>query len=39
VPGPQLPGIEHKVFGASHFIQEDKGEELAAEIIRFVRWF
>jgi len=39
VPGAPLPGIEHKVFAASHFSQEDVGEELAAEIIGFVRRF
>jgi haloalkane dehalogenase len=39
VPGAQLPGIEHKVFAASHFSQEDVGEELAAEIVGFVRRF
>jgi len=39
VPGAQLAGIEHKVFMASHFSQEDVGEELAAEIIAFVRRF
>ena len=36
IPGAQLPGIEHKVFAASHFSQEDVGPELAAEIVSFV---
>jgi haloalkane dehalogenase len=39
IPGAQLPGIEHKVYPASHFIQEDMGEELAAEIVSFMRRF
>jgi haloalkane dehalogenase len=39
IPGAQLPGIEHKVFAASHFSQEDVGPELAAEISGFVRRF
>ncbi len=37
VPGAKLAGVEHKVYRASHFIQEDMGEELAAEIVRFIR--
>ena len=37
VPGAQRAGIEHEVLAASHFIQEDRGEELAAKIIDFVR--
>lgn len=37
IPGAQRPGIEHKVYRASHFIQEDMGEELAAEIVRFIK--
>ncbi len=39
VPGAKLPGIEHKVFRASHFSQEDVGEDLAAAIIAFVPRF
>jgi len=39
VPGARLPGIEHKVYTASHYIQEDMGEELAEEITRFIRSF
>ncbi len=39
VPGASLPGIEHRRFAASHFSQEDVGEELAAEIVAFVRRF
>ena len=39
IPGASLPGIEHKVFRASHFIQEDLGEEIAAEMVTFVRRF
>jgi haloalkane dehalogenase len=39
VPGAKLPGLEHRVHGASHFIQEDVGERLAAEILRFVERF
>jgi haloalkane dehalogenase len=37
IPGAQLPGIEHKVYRASHFIQEDCGPEIAADIIRFMQ--
>jgi len=39
IPGARLPGIEHKVYAASHFIQEDCGAELAAEIVRFIERF
>jgi haloalkane dehalogenase len=39
IPGASLPGIEHKVFAASHFSQEDVGPELAAEIVSLVRRF
>lgn len=36
IPGASLPGIEHRVLRASHFIQEDMGEELARHILAFV---
>jgi haloalkane dehalogenase len=39
IPGASLPGVEHKVFRASHFIQEDMGEELAEEIVALARRF
>ena len=39
IPGAKRPGVEHKVFPASHFSQEDMGEELAAEIIAFIERF
>jgi haloalkane dehalogenase len=39
IPGTQLPGIEHKVYRASHFIQEDLGAELAADMISFISAF
>ena len=39
IPGAQLPGIDHKVFAASHFIQEDMGEEVAVEMIKFIEQF
>jgi haloalkane dehalogenase len=39
IPGARRPGIEHKVYAASHFIQEDCGEALAAEIVRFIERF
>jgi haloalkane dehalogenase len=39
IPGAQLHGIEHKVFRASHFIQEDLGNEMAAEIVAFIDQF
>jgi haloalkane dehalogenase len=37
IPGASLPGVEHRVFRASHFIQEDMGEELARHVLDFVR--
>ncbi len=37
IPGARLPGIEHKVYMASHFVQEDKGQEIATDIVRFIR--
>lgn len=37
IPGASLPGIEHQVFRASHFIQEDMGAELARHILAFMR--
>jgi haloalkane dehalogenase len=36
IPGATGPGIQHQVFAASHFIQEDMGEELAARIVDFI---
>lgn len=37
IPGTR--GIEHPVLaGAGHFLQEDAGEELAEQIIRFIRF-
>jgi len=39
IPGSQLPGIDHKVYRASHFIQEDLGAELAADMVAFVSAF
>lgn len=39
MPGARLPGIEHKVYAASHFSQEDVGEEMAAEMVSFIRAF
>jgi haloalkane dehalogenase len=39
IPGAKLPGIEHKVYRASHFIQEDVGDELATEIVRLIHHF
>ncbi|MEQ9225717.1 MAG: haloalkane dehalogenase [Parvibaculum sp.] len=39
IPGAQLPGIEHKVYPASHFSQEDVGPEMAAEMVSFIRAF
>ena len=32
-------GINHKVYRASHFIQEDLGEELAADMVSFISAF
>ena len=39
IPGAQLPGIEHKVYRASHYIQEDLGAEIAADMLSFIRTF
>jgi len=39
IPGARQPGIEHKVFAAGHFSQEDAGHEMAEEIIDFIRRF
>lgn len=39
IPGAQLSGIEHKRYDASHFIQEDCGPELAADIVEFIDRF
>ena len=39
IPGAQLPGIEHKMFHASHYIQEDLGPEIAAQIVGFIDQF
>jgi haloalkane dehalogenase len=37
IPGASLPGIEHRVLRASHFIQEDMGEELVRHIVAFMQ--
>lgn len=39
IPGARRPGVEHKVFAAGHFSQEDAGPEMAEEIINFIRRF
>ena len=39
IPGTQLPGIEHKVYRASHYIQEDLGPEIAADMLQFIETF
>lgn len=39
IPGARLPGIEHKAYEASHFIQEDRGPEVAADIVAFIQHF
>lgn len=39
IPGAQRSGIEHKTYDASHFIQEDCGPELAADMVSFIRQF
>jgi haloalkane dehalogenase len=36
IPGAHRTGIEHRVFRASHFIQEDCGEAVAAAVVRFI---
>lgn len=37
IPGARLPGVDHRVLRASHFIQEDCGEEIAGDLVRFLR--
>jgi pimeloyl-ACP methyl ester carboxylesterase len=39
IPGTQLSGIEHKVYRASHYIQEDLGPEIAADMLQFIEAF
>jgi len=39
IPGAQMPGLEHAVLRASHYIQEDLGETLAERIVAFVERF
>ena len=39
IPGARLAGIDHKTYEASHFIQEDRGPEVAADIVAFVERF
>lgn len=39
IPGARLPGIEHKTYEASHFIQEDFGPEVAADMVNFMKQF
>ncbi len=36
IPGARRDGIDHRVYRASHFIQEDCGEKVAADIVRFI---
>jgi len=36
VPGARLPTIDHVVLEASHFIQEDRGAEVAARMVSFI---
>jgi haloalkane dehalogenase len=39
IPGARLPGIDHAVLRASHFIQEDAGEVVAQRVVAFIRRF
>ncbi len=39
IPGAQLADIDHKTYEASHFIQEDRGPEVAADIVAFMERF
>ena len=39
MPGASLAGIEHKVYPAGHFTQEDVGAEMAGEIVSFIGRF
>jgi len=36
IPGASLDGIQHRVYRASHFIQEDCGDDVAADIVHFI---
>ena len=39
IPGASLPGVEHTVYTASHFIQEDCGPQVADEIVQLIGRF
>jgi haloalkane dehalogenase len=39
IPGARLAGIDHKVVHAGHFIQEDCGPEVAADLVTFITRF
>lgn len=39
IPGAKRPGVDHKVYRAGHFSQEDVGEEMAGEIIALIERF
>lgn len=39
IPGAQLPGVEHKVYRAGHYTQEDVGEDMARDIIALIARF
>ena len=39
IPGAKRPGVEHKVFAAGHFSQEDAGPEMTEAIIAFIQRF
>ena len=39
IPGAKLPGLEHKVVHAGHYIQEDLGEEVALGMVDLIAKF
>ena len=39
IPGARLPGVEHKVYRAGHYTQEDVGEDMARDIIALIARF
>ena len=39
IPGASLPGVAHTTYHAGHFIQEDCGPEVAADMLAFIQRF
>eukprot|EP00041_Stephanoeca_diplocostata_P021579 m.504242 g.504242 ORF g.504242 m.504242 type:complete len:339 (-) comp21857_c2_seq4:756-1772(-) len=38
-PGARLPGVEHAILHANHFIQEDAGAEIVSRMLQFIKTF